>query len=139
MPTCPIQYHHYSIFRIPGRYFIEKYLHASAVDSRQDQRVKRPISYRHGSIRIGVLLGHHGHTQRANRSWTPASSRVGNTAKTCFILKHHPKWLGTRPLCVDQGEEGLEFFFHSNCASTSVFVCLLSGASLRQLFLCRRL
>ena len=139
MPTSPIQYHHDSIFRIPGRYFIEKYLHASAVDRRQDQRVKRPISHRHCSIRIGVLLGHRDHTQRAHRSRTPALTRVGNTAKTCFILKHHPKWLGARPLRVDQGEEVSEFFFHSNCASTSVFVCLLSGASFRQLFLCRRL
>ncbi len=139
MPTSPVQYHHYPVFRIPGRYFIKKYLHASAVDSRQDQRVKRPISNRHGCICIGVLLGHRDHTQRANRSRTPALTRVGNTAKTCFILKHQPKWLGTWPLRVDQGEEGLEFFFHSICASTSVFVCLLSGASFRQLFLCRRL
>ena len=139
MPTSPIQYHHYSIFRIPGRYFIKKYLHTSAVDSRQDQRVKRPISNRHCCICIGVLLGHRDHTQRANRSRTPASTRVGNTTKTRFILKHYPKWLGARPLRVDQGEDVPEFFFHSNCASTSVFVCILSGASFRQLFLCRRL
>jgi hypothetical protein len=68
---------------------------------RHDQSVERAVCYRHGCVRIGVFLGYHGQAQRANRSWTPASSRIGNTAKTCFILKHHPERLRPRPLTVD--------------------------------------
>jgi len=44
MPASSIQEHHDSVFSVSGFDFIEKYLHAVAIDMRQDQGVKHTIS-----------------------------------------------------------------------------------------------
>ncbi len=121
MSTSTIKDHNDSVLKVPGRYFIKKHLHTSAIDLWENQCVKNSISNGDCGIRIGILLSHHRPTKWASRLGAPTSSCVGDPAKSSLVLKHQPDFTRTRPIFPYLAEEFREFFFHSFWTSASDF------------------
>lgn len=64
MPTRPIEHHHDTLIGMPSRDLIEKYLHAPAIDLRQDQGIEVAVSRRNRCVCIRVFLPHQGLAKR---------------------------------------------------------------------------
>lgn len=132
MPPGPVHHHDQSVFRVPGRHFIQKDLHAGSVDVWQDQAVQ--CAFRNGNRRIciGVFLGDLRDHHRSVGTWTPAPSGSGDPSKPGFVLKQEAQRSLSFPLSVDFLERVVQFFFQSSWSRGSDFRCRLSGASFLQ-------
>lgn len=114
MPTGPVHHHDQSVFRVPGRHFIQKDLHAGAVDVWEDQAVH--CAFGNGDRRIGIgvflrdLRDHH----RSVGTGTPASSGSGDPPKSSLVLKQEAQRSFPFPLSVDVLEGVVQFFFQSS-------------------------
>lgn len=132
MPAGAVEHHQDTVLWMARGDFVQKELHAVAVDVGEDQCVQIAIGDRHGGVRIGVLLRYLGLAERTHRLGTPTAAGIGDPTEAGLILKHQPERPLARPRLVDFAEDVLEFFFQSSCAATSACGCRLSGASLRQ-------
>ena len=119
MPARAVKDHDDPIIWMPLGDLVEEQLHALAIDLRQDQRVKLPVSHRDGGIGVGVFLSDHGLAEWAYRLGAPAASGIGYPAEARLVLEHQANGTGTWPLPVYFFEEIGKFFFHSSWAATS--------------------
>lgn len=120
MPTGAIQDHDDALIHMASGNFVEEYLHACRVDLRQDEAIEFASAHVHCAVGIGVFVRQHGLTHRAHGFGCPASARIANAAKTCFVLDHQLERLVLRPGFADAVEDVGEFFFHASCARGSL-------------------
>ena len=59
MPPCTIEHQDNPVIWMTRRYFIQKYLHAIAINLRQDNCIQFAISDRYRSVSIDIFLCDH--------------------------------------------------------------------------------
>ena len=113
MPARPIYYHHYALFGVACRDFIEEQLHAVGVDVRQNQAVELACAGIHCAIGVGMLMGEHTLANWAHWLGSPAATYIRDTPKARLVLKHQLDFFALPPVFADCCERFGEFFFHS--------------------------
>lgn len=88
MPTRTVKNHHNVIEGVSRGHFIEKHLHAFAIDAGQNERVEFTRINIHRSKRIGVLMGEHRGADWADRLGCPGVAHIVDTTKARLVLEH---------------------------------------------------
>jgi len=110
MPARPVYHHHYALFGVACRYFIEEQLHAVGVDVWQNQAVEFARARIHRAICVDVFMGEHALANWAQWLGSPAAAHIRDASKARFVLKHQLDFFTLPPVLADCCKRFGEFF-----------------------------